>query len=991
MKIKDLNIATQLRIGFGFILFAIIVLGVISWKQTDKMADQASGLYENSLEVRRAIGALRSDVYMIHWGLETVFLQDNYEAMIPFIEEIGLYEASAHRHFDLLYERYTGLKKDIDDLYEIFLGCKSNREIVIDLIRAGNHEMAMKVNIHEESAITGDHLAEIIEKITVIDDFTRKRSDQFFHNTVQLNRSLGYQLIYFLVAVLIIISLIVFTLIKNINNPLTQLTEATRMFKEGKTDARSAYWSPNEFGLLSESFNELAETIESELKLHSRSNEISSIMLSEDEAQRFCQELLKSLTKHTLAQMSAVYFLNDDKTEFEPFECIGLDTKACNSFPAKHPEGEFGVAIASGKMQHIKDIPDDTRFTFSTVSGKFKPREIITIPIMAGDETVAVISLATITSFSKNSLLLLDRILNTLNARMIGILAYRKLIAFSKQLENQNLELDIQKKELSAQAHELSGQNIELEMQKKQLDEANRLKTTFLSNMSHELRTPLNSVIALTGVLSRRLSGKIQDEDFSYLEVIGRNGKHLLDLINDILDISRIESGREELEFTNFNLTNLIDELIAMFEPQAQEKGIALLQQALKKPAFATNDAGKIRHILQNLIGNAIKFTETGSVKISIKQVDDNFEIQVADTGIGISEEVISYIFDEFRQADGSISQKYDGTGLGLSIAQKYARLVGGDITVSSTPGKGSVFTLKMPVDFHDDKKSHGIEKDTPVEVAAFAPRKQNAEQRNAKTILLVEDSEPAIIQMKHILEGSGYKVKVANNGIEAIELISGSLPDAIILDLMMPEVDGFEVLKMLRKDTHTVKIPVLILSAKHISKNELKFLKENNIAQLIQKGNVNLDELLKAVDRMVFPIAQKRMEASLKKFVRKENPLVLVVEDNPDRLITAKAVLAGQFEVIEAVDGKEAVSMAKVHKPDLILMDIALPEMDGIEAFKIIRGDPNLKYIPIIALTASAMTGDREVILAHGFDGYIAKPIDEKEFFGTIKAVLYG
>jgi CheY-like chemotaxis protein len=219
--------------------------------------------------------------------------------------------------------------------------------------------------------------------------------------------------------------------------------------------------------------------------------------------------------------------------------------------------------------------------------------------------------------------------------------------------------------------------------------------------------------------------------------------------------------------------------------------------------------------------------------------------------------------------------------------------------------------------------------------------------------------------------------------------MITQTIPDAIVLDLMMPGIDGFEVLKSIRDAEQTAHIPVLILTAKHITKEDLKLLKRNNVHQLIQKGDINRNELLNAVASMVTTEIHEKVAPKLQKI--KGKPVVLVVEDNADNMLTVKAILDTAFIVLEAVDGIEGVSVAKAQKPNLILMDISLPGIDGIEAFKRIRSDKYLENIPIVALTASALTTDRESILANGFDDYIAKPIDQKLFFETINRVLYG
>lgn len=779
----------------------------------------------------------------------------------------------------------------------------------------------------------------------------------------------------------------------SVSKPIVEMDIITQRIKDGDFSARNIVISNDELGSLANSINSTANKLSLIISTQNGVMDISEKMLSENDAKIFFQKTLRLLSEYTNSQIAAAYLLSDDHKSYEHYESIGLDTSARQSFSAEKFEGELGSAISSQKVQHIKNIPADTSFTFNTVSGKFIPREIITIPVIANNEIIAIISLASLNLYNEESIQLIDKILSILCARVEGLLAYDKIKEFSAALEHQNHELEAQKAEMASQSAELIEQNTELEMQKHQLGEASRLKTDFLSNMSHELRTPLNSVIALSGVLNRRLATLIPDEEYSYLEVIERNGKNLLLLINDILDISRIESGHVEVEITKFKMNNLVSELVNMIEPQANEKNIKLRCINCDQTISINSDETKCRHILQNLIANAVKFTEKGSVEIEITQVDQNIQVSIKDSGVGISEEHLPYIFDEFRQADGSTSRKFGGSGLGLAIARKFANLLGGTISVISTPSQGSEFILNLPI------KSVAINQITDVNPARILKQKihqlspLSLSDLSAKTILIVEDSEPAIIQMKDIIEEIGYQTSIAHDGSEALQAIDQMLPDAIILDLMMPEIDGFEVLKTLREVEKTAHVPVLILTAKHITKEELKFLTRNNVHQLIQKGNVKRDELINAVNTMVFTekVSPETEKLPIKLQVIEGIPKVLVVEDNPDNMITVKALLSDNFTVFEATDAKIGIEMVKTQQPNLILMDIALPGMDGIEAFKIIRSNSEFKNIPVIALTASAMVSDREIILAHGFDAYIAKPIDEKVFFKTINSVLYG
>ncbi|HEY5473818.1 MAG TPA: ATP-binding protein, partial [Candidatus Limnocylindrales bacterium] len=471
-----------------------------------------------------------------------------------------------------------------------------------------------------------------------------------------------------IVAVILLFSLTVaWLLLRAIKAPLAELTAASDQFRQGKMGARSRYLSANEFGILSASFNAMADATQTEMQIGENAAQLAGVMLREDEVHAFCRELLKGLLQHTGSQVGAVYFLNDAKTAYEHFESIGLGVGGRAAFSALELEGELGAVLATRQIQRITAIPADTRFTFAAVSGAFRPQEILTIPVLSDHEVTAVISLASVRPYDAPSVRLVNDIWSVLTARVNGVLAFRRIKDLAEKLEHQNRELDAQKRELAVQADELAEQNTELEMQKRQLGEANRLKSAFLSNMSHELRTPLSSVIALTGVLNRRLANTIPAEEHGYLEVIERNGKNLLALINDILDLSRIEAGREDISVSRFFACDLASEIVAMIEPQAREKNIALLNQVSGDLPCISSDLAKCRHILQNLVGNAVKFTEQGQVTIAARQMGNEIDVAVTDSGIGIAADQLPHVFDEFRQADDSTSRKYGGTGLGLA------------------------------------------------------------------------------------------------------------------------------------------------------------------------------------------------------------------------------------------------------------------------------------------------------------------------------------
>jgi len=988
MKLKDVRIGMQLRIGLGAILLLVALLGVIAWFQSDTLWQETRNLYEHPLTVERAIGEIRADILSMHRGMKDLVLANNDPEREPVIQGMDIDEANAIRQFDILYDRYLGPRRDVDEAYNGFIQWKAIRIETLRLLRTG--KVTEAISRTQSAGPGGSHVKMMMDHIQDVSSFAIKKGDQFYQAAQKEKDALLLRLGIVIGIILLVSMGLSYLLLQGIRTPLKDLTAVAEQYRNGSLDARSRYIAANEFGLLAAAFNDLFQTVQMEIQGKENAEQMADVLLREEEPRPFCRELLKALLQHTGSQIGAVYLLNETKTDFEHFESIGIAASGRGSFSAEVREGEFGASLATHQIQRITNIPADTRFAFTAVSGNFIPRDILTLPILSGQDVVAMVSLAGVRSYPTQAVRLVNNIWHVINARMNSVLAFRQIRAFSEKLEHQNRELEAQKLELMVQTDELSEQNIELDLQKKQLDEASRLKSAFLSNMSHELRTPLNSVIALSSVLSRRLRGAVPDEEYGYLEVIERNGKNLLSLINNILDLSRIEAGREEIRISRFSVRELADDIVATIAPQAREKGISLVTRIPGDLPPIRSDFSKCRHILQNIVANAVKFTEEGMVEITAVRVEDAIHIAVADTGICIAADQIPYIFDEFRQADESTTRKYGGSGLGLSIARKYATLLHGSIAVESTPGEGSTFTIRLPLTIN----APGICRQ-PAETCAPAPPQPSTLDCQGKCILLVEDSEPAVIQMTDILSGHGYGVLVARNGKEALERIEKTLPDAMILDLMMPEVDGFEVLRQIRSAGKTARLPVLILTAKRVTAEELIFLKGNHIHQLIQKGDINKTGLLATISEMVSPRRMNQKanppapeSARKSDFFRESGkPTVLVVEDNPDNMKTVKALLQDSCTIIEAADGLASVEQARAHVPDLILMDISLPVMDGFKAFDAIRNMGALRHIPIIALTASAMKGHREKILAHGFDDYIPKPIDGK----LLETIIHG
>ena len=819
-------------------------------------------------------------------------------------------------------------------------------------------------------------------------------------------------IVLFIVSGLLIV-FIVFWIIRRITKPIVEMNITTSKIKDGDYSVRTFVESSDELASLSESINEMAKSIESRVVTQKAVVAISETIIAQSSMHQFGSDILKELMTITGANMSTFYILNEVTSEYEHFTSVGANIELLKPFNVENPEGEFGNAISTRSIYYLRNIQEDTIIKYKTTAGSIIPKEIITIPIIIENTVVAIISLVNINKFSKESYDVLNQSWTAINTSYSNLLSNERTRIFAQQLTDSNQQLEAQTEELQDQAEEmqdqaeelqrtsdeLQEQNIELDTQKKQVESANKLKSEFLSNMSHELRTPLNSIMALSRVLIVQAKDKLSDEENDYLEIVERNGKNLLALINDILDLSKIEAGKMDILAGPVSIGTLVRIVKENMQSLAVEKGLALNLKVSGDLPKVVTDESKIHQALLNIVSNAVKFTEKGSVDILVEQSSENIIVQVEDSGIGISKEMLPHIFDEFRQVDGTSSRKYEGTGLGLAIASKLLNVLGGSISVQSEFNKGTVFTITIPIKWHEGNSSPNIFDDDSVseeskdnETDIFQGIPKNISET---TILIVEDNKDAVIQLHAILDNEGYHIMIAENGQEALEIVEHKIPDGIILDLMMPGIDGFEVLDKLRSSEKTKNIPVLILTAKDLSKKELSKLKSNNIQQLIQKGDIDIDGLLSKV-RLMHGYGKKPEVKKKRKKVKKEKtnssvnlPKVLVVEDNADNMITIKAILGDNFNISEAVNGEQGLMIAQSQSFDLILLDMSLPKLDGEDMISILKNDNTTSDITIIAVTAQAMKGDKEKFLKAGCDAYVSKPVDPDILLAEIERLL--
>ena len=502
--------------------------------------------------------------------------------------------------------------------------------------------------------------------------------------------------------------------------------------------------------------------------------------------------------------------------------------------------------------------------------------------------------------------------------------------------------------ELKKREAELNKTITELDIAKEKADAANQTKSQFLANMSHELRTPLNAIIGLTEMLKEDAADDGLDDFEEPLDRVFNAGKHLLTLINDVLDLSKIEAGRVELFNETFELKQILDDIMKTSSPLAQKNENELIIDYKTEIDFVTADQTRVKQVVLNLISNACKFTEKGKITVRVNKIlrdgGDLICIDVSDTGIGMSEEQMSRLFNSFVQADSSTTRKYGGTGLGLTISKQLAKLMGGDVVVNSELGKGTTFTATFLADFIGASESF---KNLTKETGSLIENVISLENSSGKTILIIDDDPTVSELMKRQLSKEGYQVIIAPNGKDGIRLARELKPDAITLDILMPEMDGWSVLRTLKADPEVSNIPVIM-------------------ASILDEKNKGFS--LGAADFLSKPVQKEYLMKSIRNLTGdKENLKICIIEDDESLRFTIKEILEKQnVEILEAENGKVGMSLLQKEeiKPDLILLDLMMPVMNGFEFLKSIR-ETDLNSIPILVLTGADLSEDEKSFLS--------------------------
>lgn len=735
--------------------------------------------------------------------------------------------------------------------------------------------------------------------------------------------------------------------------------------------------------------------------------ELNSKMQGEKEINELAGEIINHLAPYMGAQIGAIYVAKE-----RTLDLVGTYAFHHNNLHSiKFGEGLVGQAALEKKVIVFNEIPKDY-IKIQSATGNIQPKNILIFPFEFAGKLKGVIELGSVKEFTSLEMqfikLVAENISITFNlaqsrARLKELLEEsqrqtEELQAQQEEMKQLNEELEMQANSLKQQQEELQVTNEELEEQTQSLELKNReiesakleieqaarqielsskYKSEFLANMSHELRTPLNSLLILSKDLADNKPKNLSPDQVESAEIIYKGGNDLLALINEVLDLAKIEAGKMSLSPENIFLKQFSEELHKTFKRHAEQKNLDFhVKLSHNLPSHIISDRQRLNQILKNLLSNAIKFTDKGNVTLSFEpEGKDRLRISVADSGIGIPEQKQKIIFEAFQQAEGGTSRKYGGTGLGLSISRELAKLLNAEITLSSKPNEGSTFTLILPLEIQNNSAEISTIK-TPEQPAFYLKGKNNftgdypsiSDDRNSiskkdKIILVIDDDLKFAEILRNQAKQKGFKCLAASTGEEGLRLAQEYIPHAIILDLMLPGISGKDVLANLKSEPTTRHIPVHIVSV------------EERSLDLIKDG---------AVEFLTKPVYKDQLDdvfVRIENFImRKVKNLLIVEDDENSRKVIRKLIGNGDVKCYEAGTGKEALLFLENETVDCIILDLGLPDISGFDLIRELEKLKNGKIPPIVVYTGRELSKEENYELQKYAESVIIKGVKSEE-----------
>ena len=812
-----------------------------------------------------------------------------------------------------------------------------------------------------------------------------------------------------------------FFVARSITKPITALSRAVRSVAEGELDHNIEIKTRGEIGELADSFNDMISNLRLTTEKNDTHNwlktgqmELNVKMRGEQDIEALGGNIIGHLAEYLNAQVGILYMSGDDK-RLKPIGSFAYVQQ--KNTPNEFMPGEGLVGQAALEKRHIllTDFPDNS-ININSGIVEATPKQILIFPLILNNAVSSVVELGSFNEFQDIHLTFLTQVaegiavaLNTVISRNSTEILLEQtqqqaeelqareeaLRQSNEELEENAIALKDSESRLQAQQEELRQTNEEIEEQKeyverknedlkaarktiedraRDLEQSSKYKSEFLANMSHELRTPLNSILLLSKLLGDNKDGSLSEDQVESVLSINSSGNDLLDLINDVLDLSKVEAGKMDLQIDNMYLQDFCKNIKRNFQHAAEEKGLSFnIEITDGLPEYILTDEQRVDQIIKNFLSNAFKFTSKGSVSLQISRQNElskskldqtrSILISVIDTGIGIPEEKQRVIFEAFKQADGTTSRKYGGTGLGLSISKELTKLLHGEIHMKSTHGKGSTFTLCLPETLKSETKTmENSPAPSSVKTETDTGRKKKKKQINRKeieenikddrktiseedkSVLIIED-DPAFLKiLRDLTREHGFKCLVAGDGETGLQFADYYKPSGIILDLNLPGINGWTVMIKLKNNPETRHIPVHFISA------------SDNKFEAIKMGAIDY------VTKPVSPVVIDQVFEKFNKIISKPVKDLLVVEDNPEQARMISDVIgSGDVSITTSSTAMEAYNQILTGKFDCMVLDISLPDMSGIELLNKIRTNEELFQLPVIVYTGRELTKEEK------------------------------
>lgn len=884
MKIKrKLGIGFKITSGYIILIVCLIVAVLVLNNQITSLQKERNGIIKYDSQMRMMSNNLERQILNMESSLHRYLITDDETHLNKYNEEIATWKAS-YDELNTIVNSFSSGQQQLEVVHSGIEDWIQNiGQPLMNAIVANDNEEILSMFNGTQSSMT---ISELQQDFTAFRTFETEAIQAKVTELNDQNTALTYSL-FAILTLIATVTIVIFTIIsRNIAGSINEVTEAIQDMNasDGRVRKRITVKTNDEVRDLVMATNSLLTTMENRQWYQTNLAEVVTAYQGVDTLDELGDVLLKSLTTRTHSVYGA-FFIQDirNRNKFNKISAFAEtgDDVGRDSFEVG--QGFIGQSVKEKRVLSY-DNKDNSFHYLETSLGNIPISNGIIVPVLFGKEVVAVFELASLKPYSQQHRDLIKEVvvhlgvtINSIIGRMEVVRLLNESQAMTEELQVQSEELQTQSEELKMQTeelttinerleertrdaeqktHELEKVQVELRQSAEQLRQSSNYKSEFLANMSHELRTPLNSILILSEMLAENHEHHLSEDELEYAKVIHDSGEDLLNLINDILDLSKVEAGKMDLWFREMDVYEIPQHIQSLFQPVANQKGLELSVEVANDLAeiFHT-DVKRFHQVLNNLLSNALKFTEEGSVTVKVDKArltpdmrhlsDTWIAVSVTDTGIGIPKNKQSLVFESFQQADGATVRKYGGTGLGLSICREVTKLLGGWITLSSTEGKGSTFTVYLP-SLPEGNAVHSSIAEQEAVYTEETPALPMGEPKSIfedKHILIVDDDYRNIYALRQALQHKGVHIIEASNGVECLNILqTATRVDAVLMDIMMPEMDGYEAMERIRKDLQLHELPIIALTAKAMKQDQDRAF-EAGASDYISKP-LNLEQL---------------------------------------------------------------------------------------------------------------------------------------------------